>query len=213
MVAACLRLGCKYEITHLRTEALRRLCHDYPSTLEQWDRVHDIESRAIDREISAQSSIVVGLARETNNLSFLPIALYYACCNPYRDIAFGRTRPDGTVIALSTRDRMTCIVAKERIIELQATESFRWLWSSGPSSCSRPSCIERKAHLLKEYWTPLPRCMALRRWSPRWERGMCANCVTTAMEQHAAGRQKIWNLLPSIFELPPWGQLHDRLEE
>lgn len=47
VISAFLRLGTKYEIEVLRSEAIDRLAHEYPFTLEDYDR-QSINSNTID---------------------------------------------------------------------------------------------------------------------------------------------------------------------
>ena len=201
-VAAFYRLGTKYEIPDLRIEAIRRLSNDYPDELELFDQNRNsqlIEGRAAD---------VVNLAREMNILSVLPSALY--CCSAFYttgEILGGKKRSDGSTAIMSLDDQKICLLGRDKLTRLQATETFSWLANEFEGSCLDLKCVNGRDALIGILFIWSPACRALHRRRRIWEREFCAPCVAAFADSHALGRKNIWNLLPSIFDLPPWEEL------
>jgi len=77
-----LRLGSKYEINHLREDALFRLRADFPTTLDNWDELcghkHILEEDGILYDL-------INLAIEQGLWSILPAA-YYFCILDGNDV-------------------------------------------------------------------------------------------------------------------------------
>jgi hypothetical protein len=63
--------------------------------------------------------------------------------------------------------------------------------------------------MIQNFWKPRPNpTIALRKWSDVVEVvDLCGNCLEEAEAIHEAGRQVLWNKLPSLFDLPFWSRL------
>jgi hypothetical protein len=210
IVAACLRLGTKYEIAHLKAEALRRLYNDFPPTFNQVDQLYFGKNQLIE-QYNGIAVDVVRLAHENNISSILPAALYGLCRYSFDVIIHGGRRPDGTFSILSIEDQKTCILAKGKLIRLQAVETFGWL--NLPDDGQYPGCVGDcaglKRSIFRHFWLPTPSCSALQPFKQSWAKSMCATCAADSSRKHNAGREKIWNQLPSIFGMRPWVELLD----
>ena len=97
VVSAYLRLGKKYEIEHLRVEAVNVLTAAFPSTLKLYD---DDGIKRIVFENSLYFD-VISLAREAGIHRILPAA-YYCYCEifSFDEVLEGITRLDGTLSTL-----------------------------------------------------------------------------------------------------------------
>jgi len=71
-VAAMLRLGTKYDIVDLRTQALEILHYEYPTTLEDYDKSYD--APRLDYHDPTTSSRILNLALEFSLETVLPVA-------------------------------------------------------------------------------------------------------------------------------------------
>lgn len=191
-------------MTHLTTLALTRLCHDFPSTLEERDKFHSDENRLLQpyRGIVID---VINLARECGLFRILPAA-FARCCMYYTatDLLRGKTRPDGSTANLSAEDRAICIIGRDRLIKLQ-TEHFGWL----KNECDDRQCSRRRTSYLHKNWFEKASCIPFKQWAPAWDSKLCEDCKDSGKAAVAIGRQKIWDQLPSIFELPPWEDLKE----
>ena len=211
VVSAFLRLGKKYEIDILQAEATKRLTYECPSSLEDFDKLEFWSM------IEAEDGLpieIVKLGRENGLLSVVPIALYCCCrCYSALEILKGVKGRAGDCISLSQEDREACIVANQRIIQAQATTTFLWMnpgTAAGSlyKSCRSPaSCSFARKDLLCEMFLPLPKSIALDLWEGQWEKGMCSACVEAAKASHNEGREKMWEDLPSFFNMTGWTEL------
>lgn len=211
VVAAFLRLGKKYDIWILHAEAVKRLTYECPSSLEDFDKLE------LWSMIEAENGLpveIVKLARETDLPSILPIALYCCCrCYTAPEILKGVKGKGGNHVALSSEDKETCIVANQRIIQAQAETTYAWMnpgHSSGPlyKFCrSLIMCASARKDLLCRTFLPLSRSIALDLWEVEWEDGMCDICIDDTKTSHNEGREKMWNDLPTFFNLPEWEEL------
>jgi hypothetical protein len=210
IVAACLRLGTKYEIVHLKTEALRRLYNDFPPTFNQVDHLYFGKNQLIER-YNGIAVDVVKLARDNNISSILPAALYWLSRYSFDSIISGKRRPDRTISILSIEDQKTCILAKEKLIRLQVVETFGWLnlLDDGQYPGCVGDCAGQKRDIFRQFWLPTPSCSALQPFKQSWAKAMCATCVADSSQKHNAGRERVWNQLPSIFGMRPWVELLD----
>jgi hypothetical protein len=211
VVAAFLRLGKKYDIGILHAEAVKRLTYECPSSLEDFDKLEFWSMIEAENGLPIE---IVRLARETDLPSVLPIALY-CCCRCYNapEILKGVKGRGGKHVALSSEDKEICIVANQRIIQAQAETTFAWM-NPGHSSgslykfCrSLTSCASARKDLLCRTFLPLPRSIALDLWEVEWEDGMCDVCIDDAKTSHNEGREKMWNDLPTFFNLSGWAEL------
>ena len=108
VVAAYLRLGIKYDIEHLRIEAVDVLSAGFPSTLEE----NDVETLGYEQGVQPlvyERSIffdVITLVRETGMDYILPAA-YCRYCGMFAldEVWEGIERVDGTRSVLSTQDQ------------------------------------------------------------------------------------------------------------
>ncbi|KZP04454.1 hypothetical protein FIBSPDRAFT_843993 [Athelia psychrophila] len=128
IVAAFIRLGQKYQIDAVLSEALKRLYHEFSVELEDfdiasdWTMISDGDGTLID---------VANLARAQNLLSVLPVALHY-CSGTYSHVLVkGVAREDDTVATLSPINERVVLAAKDPLLRLQSTTTFSWLIANG----------------------------------------------------------------------------------
>ena len=159
---------------------------------------------------------VINLAREHKIYLILPAA-FYTFCHHHFDIAMvfdGIPRSDlnKPSASLSAEDQRACLLGWQRLLEQQTQRSLFWLDPNKNAMLfkhcrTRTQCDRARRELLTDLWHPAPTFMALDPWDSDWEDGMCQTCVTAAMRSQEDGRGKIWNQLPSSFDLPQWSVL------
>jgi hypothetical protein len=204
-----LRLARKYEFQTLFKEASMRLEHEFPSTLAEWDAVHG--KYTVIKVFGYEHFDFVRLARDNMLSRILPAALYNCCENMDFDEIFGGiVRRDGTLSLLSAEDQQLCIKAWRKLIGKQA-EVFGWTGSTSSlfnNGCNKTSkCKEARAGLRTTILGPHLKCVAISPWKASWERGCCRTCINKAKQHHNTNRQKLWQELPQIFNLPSWDEL------
>ncbi|KAF7370403.1 BTB domain-containing protein [Mycena sanguinolenta] len=154
---------------------------------------------------------VVTLLSENSIMSALPSAYYRVVeVNTLGDLYAGILKDDGTRASLSEEDRLRCIVGRQALLvkQFQPSYSLGWLRKWEFTDCTSPAiCPNRREvkmnHSVKNYgiWA-----LAELKHSSTTSI-FCAACTLHAVESCVAGRQKLWEELPEIFDLPPWDQL------
>lgn len=206
-----------------------------PSTLDAYDARMAFDGKNyISTRIVGYPGVLYDMltvARENNILSALPCA-YYRAAHLYnvRQPAFsapegciylhssqeslfaGITRQDGTSSSLAPIDQQRCILGREKLIRAQTQEgcTLGWLREWDSDSCTDPAgCNKWRASMLRKYldhlapWALTP-FIAFRTT-------VCASCGKHIEQSMLGGRKKIWEDLPSYFDLPPWSELKNGL--
>jgi hypothetical protein len=203
--SAIFRLGRKYEIDHLRDDALKRLNDELPSSLGARDQL-----RFRRRIMFSRGSIIecINLARSEGMLKFLPFSFARLNTFPASTLLVGVKRLDGTHGILSPEDQHISISGIELLRAAVVEEMFGWVVidKSLPGSCQRSSCSEAKYKKAIALLKPphLTKQLPLGVWESSWEEGLCPVCITAAKEAYEAGRMRVWGKLPSFFKLPEW---------
>lgn len=94
MVVSILRLGKKYVIPHFESEALFRLHHDYPKTVECWNSLWNDSVTMLENDVAD----VIDLAHEFQLFTVLPSA--------YADYLIGAT----PVCSLASFSMKSCLI-------------------------------------------------------------------------------------------------------
>ncbi|KZP28181.1 hypothetical protein FIBSPDRAFT_275953 [Athelia psychrophila] len=223
IIAAFLRLGTKYDIELLRAEALNRLHYEYPSTLEEYDKINKW-SMINGRWGDGTHFAVVNLAREQGLLSVLPLSLYLSCCYPYStsEIATGIPSDDGTTSRMLPDDLIRCLGAWNSIGIKQSTMTLAWINLPIYPNCKNSTqCTKLRVKVMKRVFYPFVEFFGLHTWRefetcwvyPEENLDMCDSCYAVAERLHEDGRSKFWETLPGIFGLPEWEELRKEREE
>ena len=210
VVAAFLRLGLKYNIESLRDEATTRLTHEFPSSLDIYDRMVDGEM------IELSDSFVndtINLLRECQYLThILPVAFYLQACEDPHPFYQPAISDHGKQVQLSPEDKSTLLEGWLKIVKAQREHTYAWLHQTTPvsvSCLSKSGCFTARATCVLEAFTPIPSVSGLNlfRDGPTDGVELCVHCETAAKIYHNEGREKLWQILPSFFGLPEWNEL------
>ncbi|KAF7972134.1 hypothetical protein HWV62_18864 [Athelia sp. TMB] len=213
VASAFLRLGRKYEIVHLRKRIAKRFVANFPTTLQDQDRiVQAAESvlAAFDHEVERGDLLALAnVIRENELLLCLPFALYLCVLQDAHSTTSVFFAPPGTSTPiLSLADIQRCAAAKESLRRLAALELFPWLHQDYKHFfCTRTWCTDAKTRLAGQLLYPLPPCSSFEQWHDSWADGLCARCAIDAHARYNKGRQAIWDQLPAMFGLPDWADL------
>ncbi|EIN14658.1 hypothetical protein PUNSTDRAFT_130283 [Punctularia strigosozonata HHB-11173 SS5] len=202
-VAALLEFGEKYDIEPLLEEAESRLCLEFPSTLDGWNKAS--ESWSVIKEQDGIVELATNLIWRHNVSLALPIAMYACSLRPVVEIMDGR-RYDSKLVLLSDPDlRARIVVGKDQISRAWSASQFsKWLESDSPHAgcATKSSCLKGRFAIYRAIWDDFSVHTALDPWSEDWDRRLCARCVEVAQDKYEHGRQEIWAKLPEIFKLP-----------
>jgi hypothetical protein len=229
IIVGCLRLSHKYEVDYLRRRALIHLSSQYRTTLSEWD------SREYEQPALSPSKIswepppaitfvirLIELAREVDVLWVLPTAFYELACSFNKPSDF----PDslgveifhgavynGTSTRLSEQDQRSFL--KGHVAHIRSGwDILEFLsYPTNIESCTSPDrCrIERLTVLGNnemegDLWLHIP--LAVWNEDDWYLLGdLCTPCITALRKHHQDARQKLWNKLPSMYDLPSWDEL------
>ncbi|KAF9034391.1 hypothetical protein BJ165DRAFT_1513537 [Panaeolus papilionaceus] len=215
-VSALLRLGSKYDISSLRDNALQRLRAEFPTTLDEWDRL-DVEYKTMSDSVDICLFDVITLAYNEGILSILPVLYYFYLCDGASlapsQIFYGIERSDGTKATLPFILQRDIILGREELMSKARLHPFKWLRDEpGVVDCYKPKgCRAIRNKLIESSWlAPDPVGFPFDKWSDRITdedlSQLCLDCKADAEIAHE-GREELWNLLPTLFNLPEWEEL------
>ncbi|KAJ7642779.1 hypothetical protein DFH06DRAFT_1477492 [Mycena polygramma] len=209
VVAALLRLGRKYDFRKILDAAVQLVMYDNPTTLEDYLKhttMHVTNCNALE---------MLTLVRENNIMSAQPCAYYEVVRGCEQSQLFdGVPRDDGTLAFLAPNDLRQCNLSRERIIAKQMLPGFMWGWLVSwdyREDCALPRiCAANREHML-QISVELHQPQALDIGGELWDRMFCPECLRHMEKRIDAGRKKMWEELPSFFDLPPWSELKNDL--
>ncbi|TCD60635.1 hypothetical protein EIP91_009752 [Steccherinum ochraceum] len=212
-VSSMLRVGSKYQVKHLRAEAVRRLKCCFPDNLDdyvtprtRYDLPDDVwfPGAPISLELG-ECIAVINLAR-AHDLDCLLPAAFYACAQMTdRDLVFGFPGADGTRSTLSKEDLVRCLEGRASLVSAWRRDVELFLFCLPPCDEDRdPSvrsvwkhCLDMSAPLLDSTFVD-----DVLRLKPS---GYCNGCVQAARRSHNRLRQSVWDGLGEHFDLHPLG--------
>jgi len=195
-ISGILRISTKYNMQQIRNKCMSMIQDKFPSTLAGCD---DVIKRKL---LYSPSEIdrLIPLARETNIPHVLPWA-FYLCTQMGPDDILKNT-------VLSWKDKALCLAGKECLWEAMKTLTHNFILRFTPAPYCTSNCrprlpeapsealdviemLRKAPHVLEEYkdWA------ALR---------LCHKCQPFLQAQHRSGREKVWQSLPSFFQLGTW---------
>ncbi|KZP11464.1 hypothetical protein FIBSPDRAFT_837642 [Athelia psychrophila] len=210
MIAAFLRLGRKYDMEEVRTEALSRLYREFPTTLQEFDKAQHWSAVKHTPGIYFD---IANLAREHNLLSVLPCALF-RCYMRVDDVTKGIARRDGTIATLSRVNERACLAAFRPILQLQYETTYAWCHEESRCRSQYKCGANRRDFLNYTFFPTFETKTLLGRWDEAWGEGLCSSCVKLAKASHKSGCRRFWQKLPGVFHLPGWDELRkERIED
>ncbi|KAJ7081776.1 hypothetical protein B0H15DRAFT_445112 [Mycena belliarum] len=218
IIASHVRLGRKYDFTAILHSVLERLTDENPTSLDAYEALkRGNGSYSATRVLNSRGIYVdtVTLARENNILSVLPCAYYRVLISSSPTQIFdGVDRGDGTVATLSAIDQRRCSAGRAAILRAQwdTGNTFGWIQETIPAeetgcidviACRRKKASFFHRHVVKGSFLA---------FSSHIEHlKLCRVCSLDGETKLTEGRKKMWELLPTFFELPPWSELKDDL--
>jgi hypothetical protein len=125
----------------------------------------------------------------------------------------GIPRGDETIASLARVDLHRCIVGREKLMSAQYKKNYTWGWfrswnQDNDLVCNETSgkCTKARDFLIIKFME-IGELRALGMVGFAAPKELCSGCRRRANELALAGREKMWNELPSFFDLPPWGEL------
>ncbi|KAJ3528880.1 hypothetical protein NMY22_g9225 [Coprinellus aureogranulatus] len=225
VVAAMMRLGKKYEIDHLREQALARLKREFPCTLAEYNELDTRDwthflfpyDETYDTGHKMKLSMV-NLAHECNLNTILPALYFTFICSNIATLF--DTQENHLTIPYHAMSR--CMVARASLCEARLKKVHGWVRQVGTSAvCRSPQgCLANSRLILQSMLDdPLYLTDLFYDWAdfiddlPEDQQDiihqLCDPCLVVAKASHRQAREKVWASLPALFELPPWQDLKD----
>ncbi|KAJ7472847.1 hypothetical protein FB451DRAFT_303593 [Mycena latifolia] len=219
-VLAChVRLGRKCGFADILPTIAERLTYENPTSLEEYDALNKENGLYVPTRIMHLPGLyfdTVTLARESNLRSVLPCAYYRVLLSSSPTGIFdGLDRGGGTLATLSPIDQRRCSVGRAAIQKAQwdTGNTLGWIQDAEERDCNDVfACRSEKSSLLRRMVVK-GSILALPPVSSLDSLDLCRVCMESAKTKMAAGRQKMWDALPTFFELPPWSELKNEPEE
>lgn len=204
------RLGTLYQVDYFRDQALSRLKATYPTHATRTAVLST--TRIEDGTRFSTNFECINFARETGLLWILP----YAFGRMYQiipsSIFAGLVKKNDEMAVMSSSDQIVSVDGHQRLRAAEAEEMWGTLLS-GEHPCGQSTCQKARLKLANMHWlsaimlkqTSIQR--PLRTWNADWGLGLCHKCSIGAQTEYEAGRERLWEKLPSYFGLPPWNEL------
>ncbi|KAI5831674.1 hypothetical protein K523DRAFT_299908 [Schizophyllum commune Tattone D] len=208
---SALHMGHKYLIPSLWNDAIRRLRHEFPSALEDYQDTRKYDERhgfTIDE--GETLSDLVNVAQEMGIQSILPALLCHLVSMSSLDALssdYSPLSPDTRIVLLTGR-------AKLKSAALRAQYTCR---TGRSTHCIRAKCIEGhsrlQAALLCRVALSDGVITGFEEWTDRdarlYGRELCEECVLQVQILTEETQRRLWERLPSFFGLPDWEDLED----
>ncbi|KAF7336891.1 BTB domain-containing protein [Mycena venus] len=233
VIASHLRLGKKYDFRGVLETNVERLTHENPTTLAGYDALKTGNSYSPTRIVNYHGLLydTITLAGETNLLTVLPCAYYRALVGSLPVRPYNCTSCPGSGLCLVRHFRWHTARRRhgrdplsnhQRACNLGRTALLRAQWDSGNTfgwtedqseeiGCTDPvACRHKKYAFFRRHvvrGSLAPFCSV----SYVDSLNLCAVCTQAVKAKMIAGRQRMWDLLPTFFDLPPWSELRDEL--
>lgn len=212
-----LRLGSKYQVDHIRDDAIYRLQLCFPSHLEHFDSSLHVKSEQPPiSDITGKDAIcVVNLARKFHLDALLPAALYTCCQLGNAYLVNGVSYPNDITEKLSPDDLLLCLDTRDTLLEENTTNTaFICSPVASPSCIHSNVCLRGLRSLIRvaqkeEIFArddPLKDLSPfIRRHAP--EVGVCEPCIESLVISSGKGRVRVWNTLGELFGVKGWPSL------
>ncbi|KAJ7188732.1 hypothetical protein C8R46DRAFT_1341417 [Mycena filopes] len=216
VLASVVRLSRKYLFERLLNAAVDRLTFEYPTKFEDYEAQTGEGEKHSFTCILSYPGIhydVITLARENNLLSVLPCAYYRATPRLAQDDLFdGIPRGDGTTATLLPIDQRRCVLGRQRLTlaQVEPGNTFGWLQAGrSPENCpDAEKCnAKRKSALCRTLLNGKLVALTRRVKTEGWNE--CVPCKQELEASIVPGRRRMWQELPSFYDLPPWAELRN----
>ena len=216
-----LRLGSKYEIEHVRAEAIRRLRRTFPDSLDRFDSSADRDtithrlryglvlappSRVLLIRLDPGDIIaVINLARMYQLDSLLPAAFYE--CPQLDETVWMRGYTQKTdQPRLSVEDIVRCIRGRERLCEATRDAYHFFLWGPFDDCENESMCTFVFSDQANEIWGAVEGLSGALRSNDMSFLEICNTCLDRAKHHWDVKRSETWDSLRDYFDLPPLGR-------
>ncbi|KAG6879269.1 hypothetical protein C0992_003944 [Termitomyces sp. T32_za158] len=196
-ISGILKISTKYNLAKIRQKCIDILRDKFPTTLYGCD---ELVSSGYQYNATTVVS-AIPLARETNVPEILPWA-FYISTNIETDALLADP-------VLSWRDKALCLAGRSQLWERQKEDTHKFLFDFVKAPDCRHGCSLRLQQMTWRHMEELRKRPHPLHEYDNWDSlGVCTSCLQRVQDQHARGREKVWNDLPKIFHLGTWNEIH-----
>ncbi|KZP03561.1 hypothetical protein FIBSPDRAFT_968884 [Athelia psychrophila] len=219
VLEAFLRIGRKYEIDHIRNQAIQSLAMAFPSSLSKCRASFAADARQIPIRLTRESHIsLMNIMRQNELLVHVPMLLLWCIIlDHHGSLSLFSTSPETlyTQPMFSHTDIQLCHKAHMKLMDLQTTDIFSWTQSLETlTNCESVACKALREELHHAYFGQGPSGIPINRifagWDNTWSEALCEECNEHAREEYEVGQDKVFEMLPGMFNLPGWEVLREK---
>lgn len=216
---SALRLSAKYEVLHLRRTATRILLSIFPTTLDEYHTIRI--PRAWDNALVLFE--LANLCEQIELLVVLPTVLLRCISGPFVSSVYNGTTgtwgsaaelsasndTSGEVVELSASNKAKCIDGLEWLIGLSRLRIYP-LFHKRADGCKDTTQCDRTYSYRSDLFSGLCENKHVHTLGAHLAKPVHLDCDACADKWQSAietEQENIWQMLPSIFALPPWEQL------
>ncbi|GLB45507.1 putative protein with domain of unknown function (DUF4646) [Lyophyllum shimeji] len=214
ILSAMIRLGHKYDLLLVLKEAVSRVEFEFPSSRTAFFESSNWTMINIDEDFEILELLLV--ARECKLYRALPgVYLKLARMFNFEKLLGGFPRRDGSLLKLPQEEKLLWMVGLSRLREATMEHTFQWLKHIPYGGCvgGRGQACSTTAKLI--YFSvfvdkrPDDLTPGFMGWPDKSAKDMCQPCRVAAKREHEEGRDKLWEALPSFFDLQAWSDLRN----
>ncbi|KAJ7615666.1 hypothetical protein DFH06DRAFT_1239749 [Mycena polygramma] len=223
-VVGCLQLSHKYGVDYLYRRALVHFTSGFPATLHQIDLRREGSPSELDKRSWAQPDEptfrirAIQLARQVDAIWVLPFAFYYLSVNFEKlgvTILNGATY-NGVHTQLSLQDQGSFFTGHSQQRADTAVSALQFLsypfdvkGCLDPLRChsERLGAVEHGRDFVDDFPSSFLHIWATEDWDLLGN--VCETCLAVLRQTHKNTRRRLWDELPSTYDLPPWKELED----
>jgi len=216
-----LHMGTKYDVSTIRNAAVSVLKTIFPSTLKGWDESANVRD-ALAYDHWVWEFAVANSAREHSLRSILPAALHSCSRFKLTDIYDGFTLGN-TNHSINPEDKRVLLISKAKLNFVHRTQTYKFVEEDLNSGALRTCHTSQECRKFRKTMRELIDEKEENQMDPRIilipkakfdlfqvhakAAGYCDECLDEDARIFREEREKIWEKLPSLFDLPPWNEL------
>jgi hypothetical protein len=210
-IAGIFKLSNKYDIPHVRSRAISHLMAIYPTTLTAWD-----QRKIVLQKSSFSPFAVLELAQSMDIPQILPAVFLDCSTQSTEALVDGFKYLSTQNPTLASTNLRTFVDARQMLLQAKLTRLYGFLRDEDSASCPDKyrNCplkrLEWMTRTSNSHHVESPLAIDIDWMRYGWD--VCEFCLLRAKEGYNSARQKLWNDLPSFFDLPAWDQLQSQMQ-
>lgn len=211
VVAGILRLSTKYDVDYLRKRCLLHLETLCPDSLESFETYRQTSTIVLQ---SNMSFFLLELSQELDLPWLQPVLMYFAATRRIELLLDGAPWSGSEPLLLDPSSQRACLIGRSRLTNLQNKIMVGCFTTPCPQECSLPKFCSNGSlsHLRSIAGSKVLAPLHFPEIGPEWHNfsgNVCSACLAQFEVNIAEARQKVWDALPGLFNLPTWKELRD----